>query len=84
MNFRIVRLLGSYRRTLGIAVGMLTVALYAAIVLATGITADVVLGQPNFTSNALSLGGAQGLYEPYGMAIDTSATPNRVYVVDTL
>ncbi len=83
MNFHTARLLGSYRRRFGIAAGLIAVALYAAIVLASGTTADIVLGQPNPTSTAAGYGGASGMHEPYGMAIDTSVTPNRVYVVDT-
>jgi hypothetical protein len=83
MNFQTARVLGSYRRRLGIAAGLIAVALYAAIVLAGGTTADLVLGQPNFTTNAIGVGGASGMYAPYGVAIDTSVTPNRVYVVDT-
>ncbi len=83
MNFHTARVLGSYRRRFGIAAGLIAVALYAAIVLASGTTADLVLGQPNPTSTAPGYGGAQGLRQPYGVAIDTSATPNRLYVVDT-
>ncbi len=81
MNLQIARVLGSYRRTLGIAAAMLPVALYAAIVLATGTTADVVVGEPNFTSEN---GGttAEPMSMPEGLAVDTSVTPNRLYVAD--
>ena len=82
MNFHTTRVLGSYRRRFGIAAGLIAVALYAAIVLASGTTADIVLGQPNPTSVAIGH-TAEGLYMPYGVAIDTSATPNHLYVVDT-
>ena len=43
-------------------------------------TADRVLGQPSFTSNAFGSGGAQGLNEPYGVAIDTSVLIFNSYV----
>lgn len=82
MNLRIARILGSYRRRLGIAAGMLAVALCAAIALAGGTTADLVLGQPNFASDAFGYGSAQVLYSPVTVAIDTSITPNRLYVSD--
>ncbi len=82
MSLQIARVLGSYRRTLGLAAVMLPVALYAAIVLATGTIADVVLGEPNFTSRAGGT-GPDLLEGPSAVAIDTSARPNRVYVVDT-
>ena len=45
-------------------------------------TADRVLGQDDFTHNAANLMDAQGLNLPDAVAIDASATPNRVYVAD--
>ena len=61
---------------------MIAAALCAAIVLASGTTADLVLGQPNFTSNSAGFDSGQVLTSPVAVAIDTSATPNRVYVSD--
>ena len=61
---------------------MVAVALYAAIVLATGTTSDVVLGQLGFTHNVPNLVDGKGLNRPQAVAIDSSATPNRVYVAD--
>jgi sugar lactone lactonase YvrE len=71
-----------HRRKLGIAAGMLAVALYAAIVLAIGTTSDAVLGQLGFTHNVPNLVDGKGLNFPQSVAIDSSATPNRVYVAD--
>ena len=61
---------------------MIAVALYAAIVLASGNTADGVLGQLGFATSAVNMMNAEGLNLPAAVAIDTSATPNRVYVAD--
>jgi hypothetical protein len=51
--------------------------------LTTDTTADAVLGQFDFTHQAENLTDAQGLYGPESVAIDTSVTPNRVYVSDS-
>ena len=61
---------------------MIAVALYAAIVLASGTTADGVLGQFDFTHNVANLVDGKGLNVPEAVVIDASATPNRVYVAD--
>jgi sugar lactone lactonase YvrE len=45
--------------------------------------ASRVLGQTGFDLSAINLLGADGLDSPLGVAIDRSATPNRVYVADT-
>ena len=71
-----------HRRRFGVAAGMIAVAVYAAIVLASGITADGVLGQFDFTHSTPNLVDAKGLSAPDAVAIDASATPNRVYVAD--
>ncbi len=64
------------------AAGMIAVALYAPIVIASGTTADRVLGQFDFTHNAANLVDGKGLFTPDAVAIDSSTTPNRVYVAD--
>ena len=63
MNFRVVRAKASNRRVVGLAVGTLTVALYAAMVIgAVGdTTADRVLGQFDFSHNAANLIDGNGL-----------------------
>src|SRR5208283_4869108 len=61
---------------------MIAVAPYAAIVLASGTTADRVLGQLGFMTSAVNMMNAEELNLPGAVAIDTSATPNRVYVAD--
>jgi len=61
---------------------MIALALYAAIVLASGTTADTVLGQYDFTHTTPNLVDGKGLSSPYAVAIDASVTPNRVYVAD--
>ncbi len=61
---------------------MIAAALCAAIVLASGTTADLVIGQPNFTSDGAGFDSGQVLDSPVTVAIDTSVTPNRVYVSD--
>ena len=82
MNSQVGRAKKRYRRSFGIAAAMVAVALYAAIVLATGTTSDVVLGQLGFTHNVPNLVDGKGLNRPQAVAIDSSATPNRVYVAD--
>jgi sugar lactone lactonase YvrE len=44
--------------------------------------ADVVLGQLNFTSNFANTADPSSMSTPEGMVIDTTVTPNRVYVSD--
>ncbi len=84
MNFRVVRAKASNRRVLGLAVGTLTVALYAAMVVgAVGdTTADRVLGQFDFSHKIANLVDAKGFNGLAFLAIDTSTTPNRLYVAD--
>ncbi len=48
----------------------------------TDTTADKVLGQLDFTHQNANLTDAQGLSNPEAVAIDFSATPNRIYVTD--
>ena len=69
-------------RTFGIAAAIVSLA-FAAMVLATGITGDRVLGQFDFTHSTPNLVDAMGLSNPVSVAIDTSATPNRIYVADS-
>lgn len=45
------------------------------------VTAILVLGQKNFTSNTAAAGQA-GLSDPHRIAIDTTVTPNHLYVAD--
>jgi sugar lactone lactonase YvrE len=45
-------------------------------------TADAVLGQTSMTTNATGSGPA-GLYGPISIAIDSSSSPERLYVADT-
>src|SRR5208282_6053886 len=45
-------------------------------------TADVVLGQPDFLHNLPNFPDQHSLYYPFAVAIDTSVTPNRLYVAD--
>jgi sugar lactone lactonase YvrE len=52
--------------------------------LSTDTTADIVLGQLDFSHNGFNFIDASGLFSPQSVAIDTSATPNRLYVEDTL
>ena len=69
-----------YRRSLGTAVAMIAVC--AAIVLASGTTGDRVLGQLDFAHDSPNLVDAKGVSSPNDVAIDLSATPNRIYVAD--
>jgi sugar lactone lactonase YvrE len=41
-----------------------------------------VLGQANFTYNTANAPDARKLYDPQGVAIDASTTPNGLYVAD--
>jgi hypothetical protein len=67
---------------------MLAAALYAAMVLAAAgdTVADRVLGQPDFLHNSPNQGGTAAgdtLYFPEAAAIDSSVTPNNLYVADS-
>lgn len=44
---------------------------------------DRVLGQPNLSANGANMIDRRGLSYPQAIAIDTSVTPNRLYVADT-
>src|SRR5579863_6714350 len=44
--------------------------------------ADRVLGQIDFVHNGLNLIDASGMLNPQSVAIDSSVTPNRLYVSD--
>jgi hypothetical protein len=54
--------------------------------LTTDTTADLVLGEPNFSAGGFNFGlgatNAQGFVISEGVAVDTSVTPNRLYVGD--
>ncbi|MFZ0248147.1 hypothetical protein [Candidatus Binatus sp.] len=82
MNLQVGRVGKRHRLTFGIAAGMIALALYAAIVLASGTTADGVLGQLGFTNSSVNMMNAEGLNLPGLVTIDTSALPNRLYVAD--
>jgi len=70
-------------RTFGIAAAIASLALSAVLVLAEGTTGDRVLGQLDFTHSTPNLVDGAGLSNPVAVAIDTSATPNRIYVADS-
>lgn len=53
---------------------------YSAGTLATGMNAGLVLGKPNFTASYANSVTADGLYEAYGIAADT--TTGRIYAAD--
>src|SRR5260221_10595817 len=84
MDLQVVRAKRWNRRMLRLAAGTLTVALYAAMVMgAVGdTTADRVLGQFDFSHKIANLVDAKGFNGLGSVAIDASATPNRLYVVD--
>ncbi len=44
---------------------------------------DRVLGQPNLFATGANMIDRRGLSYPEGIAVDTSVTPNRLYVADT-
>ncbi len=69
-------------RTFGIAAAIVSLG-FGAMVLATGISGDRVLGQLDFTHSTPNLVDATGLSNPLSVAIDTSATPNHIYVADS-
>src|SRR5208337_263931 len=46
-------------------------------------TADRVLGQIDFTHNGANIVKAMGLFSPSSVAIDTSVSPNRLYIADS-
>ena len=68
-----------------VAAAMIAVALYSAMVMgASGDgAADRVLGQFDFTHHAPNLVDGKGMFSPDAVAIDASATPNRLYVADS-
>ena len=70
-------------RTLGIAAAIASLALSTVMVLAEGTTGDRVLGQLDFAHWTPNLVDASGLSNPVAVTIDTSATPNRIYVADS-
>ena len=45
--------------------------------------AIVVLGQLDFASNSINTVTSASMYQPFSVAVDTSAVPNRLYVADT-
>ncbi|HLL56158.1 MAG TPA: hypothetical protein VK447_21525, partial [Myxococcaceae bacterium] len=51
--------------------------------LTSDVAADAVLGQGAFIFNGVNLLDGAGMSSPYGVAIDRSVTPNRLYVADT-
>jgi sugar lactone lactonase YvrE len=61
------------------SLALIATAVYA-ITLAT--TAARELGQPNFVSNTANTPDANSAYDPVGVAIDTSVTPNILYFAD--
>lgn len=65
--------------------GAVVAAMVAALLAATGDTvADRVLGQLAFDASAPNMVSAASVYQSASLAIDHSATPNRVYLADTL
>ena len=52
--------------------------------IASGTTADRVLGQVSFALNRQNLVDGRGLASPQWTAIDRSVTPNRLYVADAV
>ena len=64
------------------APGLLIIAAALATPSVAGDGADVVLGQANFTYNTANSPDARKLYNPQGVAIDASTTPNGLYVAD--
>jgi sugar lactone lactonase YvrE len=70
------------RRAFGIAPAIVAGTLFAAIVLASGSTADRVLGQFDFTHVTPNLVDGKGLSTPHAVAIDASTAPNRIYIAD--
>jgi hypothetical protein len=67
-----------------ILVGLLAAVVATLSLAASGdTTADRVLGQFDFTHDAANLIDARGLWDEAGVATDTSAAPNRVYIADT-
>jgi sugar lactone lactonase YvrE len=47
-------------------------------------TADAVLGKVDFVHGGANITTARGLYGPLSVAVDTTATPNHIYVADSL
>src|SRR5438876_10139718 len=71
------------RPLLALAVLLGTVAAPTSEAIASGTTADRVLGQVSFALNGQNLVDGRGLADPSGTAIDRSVTPNRIYVADS-
>jgi sugar lactone lactonase YvrE len=66
------------------ATAITAVSLVLAVkVMAGGMVADRVLGQPILTTGGVNFVGKQTIYSPGAVAIDHSVIPNRVYVADT-
>jgi DNA-binding beta-propeller fold protein YncE len=61
---------------------MVVLSAMMAMALTGDTTADVVLGQLDFSHNLPNLIDGRGLNLPSSVAIDTSAVPNRLYVAD--
>ena len=82
---RIVRAAkGIARPELMIALAIIGAALATPSIAMQGDTiADRVLGQVDFVHNGVNLIDATGMLNPQAVAIDTSVTPNRLYVADT-
>lgn len=85
MNLHVVRAGAWKLRLLSLAGMSLTAGMYAAMVVgAVGDTAaDRVLGQFDFSHNTADLIDAHGSANAVSVAIDTSTSPNRIYVADT-
>ena len=84
MEGHIIRLSHRFLRPGLLLIVILAVGIAGALLAASAgvdVTAFLVLGQPNFTSNAAGAGQA-GLSDPRRIAIDTTVTPNHLYVVD--
>ncbi len=45
--------------------------------------ADIVLGQPNFSTDPQTIVSSSGYNQPIAVAIDASVVPNRLYVTDS-
>src|SRR5271154_1701081 len=75
---------GFVRPALLIAVAIIGAALVAPSIAMQGDTvAGRVLGQFDLVHNGLNLIDANGIWSPRAIAIDSSVTPNRLYVSDS-
>src|SRR5258708_26616748 len=75
---------GFARPELMIAFAIIAAALATPSIAMLGDTvADRVLGQSDFVHNGLNLIDATGMLNPEGVAIDSSVSPNRLYIADT-